>query len=230
MINFTPTYLYIKQHNISGKLYFGKTTKNPETYLGSGTHWRRHINKHSKEHIETLWYCLFFDQETISEFALMFSEQQNIVESRDWLNKIPENGLDGCPAGISRGPHSEEHKLKLSIAHKGKPHSEETKLKLSISNKGKPKSEETKLKMSIAHKGKSQGPHSEEHKLKLSIAKKGVPKSKEHKLNISIAKKGSKQPVVTCPHCNKSGANTMKRWYFDNCFYKENTKGNNNEN
>ena len=25
--NFKPTYLYIKQHTVTGKLYFGKTTK-----------------------------------------------------------------------------------------------------------------------------------------------------------------------------------------------------------
>lgn len=52
---YTPTYLYIKQHTITGKLYFGKTIKDPEKYMGSGTHWKRHINKHGKEHVETLW-------------------------------------------------------------------------------------------------------------------------------------------------------------------------------
>lgn len=37
---FEPTYLYIKQHSITGKLYFGKTVKNPEKYNGSGSPWR----------------------------------------------------------------------------------------------------------------------------------------------------------------------------------------------
>lgn len=156
---FPPTYLYIKQHSITGKLYFGKTTKDPEKYLGSGTHWCRHIKKHSKEHVLTLWYCLFFDKETISEFALMFSEQQSIVEIGQWLNLKPENGLDGGCPGETQGPHSDETKLKMSIARIGKPgtpHSDETKLKLTIGNTGRKLSKESKLKMSIAHKGVKQ--------------------------------------------------------------------------
>jgi hypothetical protein len=49
----TPTYLYIKQHSITGLKYFGKTTKsNPYKYNGSGKYWIRHINKNGKEHIK----------------------------------------------------------------------------------------------------------------------------------------------------------------------------------
>lgn len=152
MTIYTPTYLYIKQHSVTGKLYFGKTTRDPKKYLGSGTHWGRHIKKHGKEHVETLWYCLFFDKEIISEFALIFSEQQNIVESSDWLNIIPENGLDGAPPGVSL---SKETKVKMSVAHKGKsngPHSEETKLKISIARNGISPSDETRRKLSVALK------------------------------------------------------------------------------
>lgn len=91
---FVPTYLYIKQHTITGKLYFGKTIKNPEKYIGSGTYWLRHINKHGRVHVDTLWYCLFHDQESCIEFALMFSKQENIVKSSNWANVIEETGID----------------------------------------------------------------------------------------------------------------------------------------
>ena len=91
---FIPTYLYIKQHKITGKLYFGKTTRNPTKYKGSGKHWKSHINKHGK-HIETLWYCLYTDEQTIKESALSFSQLWNIVESSEWLNLIEEDGLHG---------------------------------------------------------------------------------------------------------------------------------------
>lgn len=74
-----PTYLYIKRHRVTGKLYFGKTIKNPEMYTGSGTRWLNHINYHGKEHVDTLWYCLFLDEESISEFALSFSKNNDIV-------------------------------------------------------------------------------------------------------------------------------------------------------
>ncbi len=36
--SFTPTYLYIKRHTVTGKLYFGKTVKTGSSfdrYLGS---------------------------------------------------------------------------------------------------------------------------------------------------------------------------------------------------
>ena len=57
---------------------------------------------------------------------------------------------------------SEETRLKLSAAHKGKAKpwnkdkkfSEETKAKMSAAHKGKKFSEETKAKMSAVHKGK----------------------------------------------------------------------------
>ncbi len=100
---FQPTYLYIKQHFITGKRYFGKTIKNPEIYNGSGKYWKNHIKKHGKEHIVTIWYCLFYDKESITEFALMCSNQWNIVESTAWANQTPENGLGGCSKGHLKG-------------------------------------------------------------------------------------------------------------------------------
>ena len=38
--SFVPTWLYIKQHNITKLKYFGKTVrKDPIKYKGSGTYW-----------------------------------------------------------------------------------------------------------------------------------------------------------------------------------------------
>lgn len=94
--NFKPTYLYIKQHTVTGKLYFGKTTKdNVEEYIGSGIHWRRHIKTHGVDKIVTLWYCLFTDIDTLVDTALKLSSELNIIESDEWLNLKPESGLDG---------------------------------------------------------------------------------------------------------------------------------------
>lgn len=97
--NFKPTFLYIKQHSITNKFYFGKTINNPEKYQGSGKLWKRHIKKHGKEYVVTLWYELFTNLNDIREFALTFSEDMNIVESDQWLNLIPENGTDGGSRG-----------------------------------------------------------------------------------------------------------------------------------
>ena len=53
--------------------------------------------------------------------------------------------------GKKRGPMSEEHKRKLSIAHTGVPLSEEHRRKIGLGRKGKTLSEETKRKMSKNH-------------------------------------------------------------------------------
>lgn len=95
-MEFKPTYLYIKQHSITGLKYFGKTTlDDPYSYFGSGKYWKHHIKKHGKEYIKTLWCLKFYNEEHIKEFALDFSERNNIVESDEWANIVPENGLDG---------------------------------------------------------------------------------------------------------------------------------------
>lgn len=127
---FQPTYLYIKQHSVTGKLYFGKTVNNPEKYFGSGIRWLRHIKKHGRHHVVTLWYCLFTDAKSINEFALLFSNLHNIAKSESWLNLVLENGLQGgdmC-SGIKRSdeikaklkkPKSAEHKAKIRDAGLG---------------------------------------------------------------------------------------------------------------
>jgi hypothetical protein len=122
--HFKPTYLYIKQHSDTEKLYFGKTTRSDvERYTGSGIHWGRHISAHGKDKVVTLWYCLFTDIDTLLETALEMSRIMNITESADWLNFKPETGLDGGSVkgfnGWAGKKHSESHKKYLSEKYKG---------------------------------------------------------------------------------------------------------------
>lgn len=95
---FKPTFLYIKQHEITGILYFGKTVRNPESYNGSGLKWKRILKKHGGR-VNTLWYCLFTDQESLVDFAINFSKLNDIVNNPQWANLIEENGLDGANIG-----------------------------------------------------------------------------------------------------------------------------------
>lgn len=91
-----PTYLYIKEHTKTGLKYFGKTYKHhPDDYLGSGKYWKKHIKKHGEEFVETTWCQLFTDEKELTEFAINFSQENNIVESDKWANLKNENGLDG---------------------------------------------------------------------------------------------------------------------------------------
>lgn len=103
-ITFIPVYLYIKQHSITGKLYFGKTTRDLnfllEEYHGSGLYWQKHINMNNINFVETIWYCLFYDVEDLVTFALNYSNNHNLgSDLSSYLNLRFENGLDGGSVG-----------------------------------------------------------------------------------------------------------------------------------
>lgn len=91
---FTPTYLYVKTHTITGLKYFGKTTKDPFKYLGSGLYWLRHIRKYGTS-ITTEIIGLYYSREDIKKVADSFSIEHDIVDSVGWANCKVENGLDG---------------------------------------------------------------------------------------------------------------------------------------
>lgn len=95
---FSPTYLYIKQHAITSKLYFGKSTKDENEmlkYKGSGKHWKRHIKKYGRNHVITLWYELYDNVFDLVADALSMSKAFDIVNNESWMNLIIENGRDG---------------------------------------------------------------------------------------------------------------------------------------
>ena len=114
--------------------------------------------------------------------------------------------------GSSGMIHTDEWKMKHSemMSGDGHPmfgnsHNIETKNKISKSLTGKVRSESSKTKQSLSTVGK---PKSEETKTKMK-----KPKSENH-----IAAMMKPKPVVTCPHCSKSGgSNLMTRYHFKNC-------------
>lgn len=198
----TPIYLYVKRHNKTGLMYFGKTFRDPETYKGSGKYWKRHLSKHGDD-VTTIWKELFTDLDSLTEFAEFFSNEFNIVESKRWSNMISENGLDGNPNGLKRGPLTDAHKAKISKALKGRKQTDAEKLAHSLAMQGRI--------------------FSEEHKKNLSKSKKGKPLSEKARIANIVSHIGItyKQKIVECPHCNKSGGKpNMTRYHFDNCKYK----------
>lgn len=167
MSTFNPTWLYIKQHNITGLQYFGKTTrKDPIKYSGSGNRWLNHLKVHGFD-ITTHWCQLFTTKESLVEYATKFSAENNIVESSLWANLKIENGLDGGGRIKGQYTHSPEVKEKIRVARAkqqnlrtGQKQSSETidKIKVkrsqqtNIGMRGKTHTEETKLKISQAKK------------------------------------------------------------------------------
>ena len=205
-MNFKPTYLYIKQHAVTGLLYFGKTAYyDPIKYLGSGKHWIRHIKKHGTEHVVTLWHELFTDKDSLVEFALNFSKEMSIVESKSWANLKDENGLDGGNRICTQETREKIRNSKLGI-----PRSSSTREKI-----------QSTLKCRVIHKTHPMlgHVHSSEAKEKIRQAATGKIHSESTKNKISESIKGL--PRVVCPHCAKIGEKgNMHRWHFENCKIK----------
>ena len=87
-------YIYIKIHNDTNKKYLGKTISDPYTYKGSGTRWKRHINKHGYNVTTRVIYKTDCKQQ-LKEAGLIFSEMFNIIESDEFLNIVAEEGDGG---------------------------------------------------------------------------------------------------------------------------------------
>lgn len=110
------TYLYIKTHRITGLKYFGKTTRDPLKYRGSGKYWLKHIKKHGNN-VSTEILGQYTNANELIKAALCFSISNDVISSNDWANLINENGLDGAPVG---NIVKEDTKIKISKKLKGK--------------------------------------------------------------------------------------------------------------
>ena len=91
--NERPVFLYMKKHNITGLLYFGRTIKEPFKYKGSGLAWSRHIKEYGND-ISTIWLRMFETEDDLRLFkmARRISLQLDIVNSDRFANKVIESG------------------------------------------------------------------------------------------------------------------------------------------
>lgn len=196
------TWLYIKKHNQTGLLYFGKTIRDPKKYKGSGSYWSSHIKIHGND-ISTLWCEYFEDEDLLTEFAELFSEVFDIVNANNngkkiWANVVPENGLMG---GQNKGQPSKMKGKKLT--------------------KPSPLKGRKRPEHSLMMKGRK---FSEGHSNNISKSLKNYVRTEEHNANLSKAKFGKKLLVprkcntYECPQCGKIGKGpNMKRYHFNNC-------------
>ena len=114
--NFKPTRLYVKELN--GLKYFGKTVQQDiHKYAGSGTRWVNQVNKYGKSNIKTIWISeWFYCPHLLQEFALLFSELNNIVESDKWANLAAENGLSGGHYNLSAKSEAERFEIYKKVS------------------------------------------------------------------------------------------------------------------
>jgi rubrerythrin len=207
---FKPTRLAVKELN--GVKYFCKTVKaNIEAYSGSGVRWGNQVKKYGKENIKTLWVSDWFHcPHRLQEFALMFSEYNQIVESTEWANIIAENGLTGNTgskkghmAGIPK-PKSATHRKSISDTLTG----------ITLDDRhGKEKADLIRASMSKSHVGKR---NTEEAIQRNADANRGKKRSQSTIDKLIESRKHYQQ--YTCEHCGKvTVPANYYRWHGANC-------------
>jgi len=75
---------------------------------------------------------MVYNSDEVEEMALKFSEENNIVELKEYANLISENGLDGWTKGMT---HSQEVKEKMKIKAKNRDEFSENRIKGRISRR-----------------------------------------------------------------------------------------------
>lgn len=85
----------IKTHNTTKLKYLCKTERNdPYRYKGSGTYWKKHIEKYGCD-IETVVIYETENKQELKNQGMYYSSLWNIVKSKEWANCIPEEGDGG---------------------------------------------------------------------------------------------------------------------------------------
>lgn len=133
---------------INGKIYIGKYEGNRETYLGSGIHLKRAIEKYGKENFKRITIDISENRQDLNRKEIFWISFFNAKE----IGYNITRGDDGF-----NGHHSEESKQKIGAFHKGKARTEEDKQKISCGRKGITFSDTHKHNMSIVRKEKFKG-------------------------------------------------------------------------
>lgn len=172
-------YIYKITNVLNGKSYVGQrmTTRNPEndSYFGSGKYLMRAIKEHGKENFvkEIIFSCLSEDYLNEAEEFFIRELRTHVFEGGYNILLKPVGGTAGkcwtlseetrrkqTAARNQHGPLSEEARLRMSEAAKGRTISEEVKQRISEKLKGRKHSEEAHQKTAEKNRGKKRSPES----------------------------------------------------------------------
>lgn len=180
---------YSEKHHIIPKCLGGSNDKSNLVRLTPEEHYIAHLLlvKMYPENVSLLWasVCMTNGTENMPRKNKLFG----------WLRKKFSSAMKIQNTGRKA---SEESKRKMSEARLGKkmkPHSEQTKLKMSQASKGKLKTEAHKKALSLAKIGKVRKPHSEETKQKIreSNRKAALLKDWSYKQSLEYKEKQSEK-------------------------------------
>lgn len=202
--------IYLITNQANGKVYVG-SSKDIEKRKYRHCH-SLNNGKHTNCHLQGAWNTYGYG--AFHFVTLEYCNPENLVEREDWWMGILDSRNSDKGYNLrtaDRKKHSEETKVKLSIAligkNLGRHHTAEAKAKISAAGKGRPPwhkgkklPEEMKAKISAALQGKpawNKGKQiSEDTRAKISVAGKGnqhnlgYKHSEEARANMSTAKMG----------------------------------------
>ena len=196
------TQIYGLMDPITNELrYVGKTQNSVEGRLKSHCS-PKELNLHKRNWIQKLLRSGHTPEIVVLETVKDNGDEAEVF----WIAYMKFLGcrLSNITSGGDGRPHSNETKLKIFRAQKGRPESAEHKAKISVTKrqyyanggisptKGIPRTEEQKRKQSLAMTGRKNGPHSEETRRKIAASKLGKPRSPETRAKLSAALKGRK--------------------------------------
>ena len=207
------------------------TSPSKRVYIGQSNNikqrFRHYRSMHCKD--QTILYRSFAKYGVENhKFEILTECNENELNDKeryyqDLYSVLNEKGMN-CNLTKSSdrsGKLSEETKLKISIANKGRKHSEETKDKIRKKNLGNnyrtgiPTKEETKIKIGLGNLGKIR---TKDFKINASIKMKGRITNEETKNKLSIQKLGKLNPMYG--NTKENHHNYGKNWKQKNEFKK----------
>lgn len=218
--------IYVISNIKNGKVYIGKTA------VGFRKRWLKHKhalnnNYHDNQHLQRAWnrYGEKSFKFLILEYCLVeqLDEREKHYISIYRPKNMTYNMTDGGDGGLGY-KHTDESKLKMSKAHKGKKLTPEHIAKSAAANRGRKPSPETIAKISAANKGRIRSPEhraavgnahrgkklSDEQIAKMKLSLKGRVFSQEHRDRIGLAHKGR----IHSPESIAKYAETRSEWWI----------------
>lgn len=209
-------FIVYKHTSPSGKVYIGMTCLTPlQRWKKDGSGYKR--NTHFWGAIQKYGWGNF-KHEILAENLTQANAEKLEIEQIEKNKSTDKNfGYNIVSGGCVNFP-TEETKLKISKANKGRKWTEEQKQRIAGRDKGRFVCDEWRAKMSISQTGRK---HPEEVKIKISEANKGRIFTEEHKKHISEACVGRKLSEETKEKIRQS---LLKRKYKVSEEHKEKIK------
>lgn len=185
-------YTYVHVRNDTNEVFYvgkGKYSKKNIRHAscnGRNPYWHSVVNKAG---FTSIIVATWFDESSA------FDHEKQLIRQYESQGITLTNMTIGGE-GASGWKHSDQAKLKISRAHKGRKLPEWQKEIIRKCRLGKPPSQLSKDRTRETHLGKIRTPEEIE---KSAIKRRGMKRSEESKLKMSLAQRGSRKPKLHIP-------------------------------